>query len=230
MEADFGVRQAVIQERRRKELLDIFDARLEFLSSPLYTAAYALCPECLDHSVSGDERVMADLTEVLERMPADDDQVTVALRAFTDYTSKRFRSDRAERDVKSMPPHIWWEVYGAFAGPLQTVAMKLLAQCPTATPCERNWSSYDFVHSKKRNRLGAERCRKLVFVFQNSRFMTRYRLRDNLEEYERWRIQQCLSEYDMSDDEDSDGDDVVDGDHDDDGDYDSDNERPAYCY
>ena len=33
----------------------------------------------------------------------------------------------------------------------------------------RNWSAYDFVHSKKRNRLGPDRARDLVYVFTNMR-------------------------------------------------------------
>ena len=53
--------------------------------------------------------------------------------------------------------------------------MKILAQCPTASPCERNWSSYDYIYSKKRNRLTSARCRKLVYVFQNARFSARYK-------------------------------------------------------
>ena len=32
-----------------------------------------------------------------------------------------------------------------------------------------NWSAYDFVHSKKRNRLGPDRARDLVYVFTNMR-------------------------------------------------------------
>jgi hypothetical protein len=34
---------------------------------------------------------------------------------------------------------------------------------------ERNWSSYDFIHSKKRNKLTPARAEKLVYVFHNIR-------------------------------------------------------------
>ncbi len=38
-----------------------------------------------------------------------------------------------------------------------------------AGACERNWSAYDFVHSKNRNRLDPDRARDLVCVFTNMR-------------------------------------------------------------
>jgi hypothetical protein len=51
--------------------------------------------------------------------------------------------------------------------------MRLLAQVPSASACERNWSAYKFVHSEKRNRLGKKRARDLVNVFQNMRAVKR---------------------------------------------------------
>jgi hypothetical protein len=47
--------------------------------------------------------------------------------------------------------------------------MRLLAQVPSASACERNWSAYKFVHSEKRNRLGKKRARDVVNAFQNLR-------------------------------------------------------------
>ena len=36
---------------------------------------------------------------------------------------------------------------------------------------ERNWSSFGFIHDKKRNRLQASRARDLLFVFSNLRLL-----------------------------------------------------------
>jgi hypothetical protein len=47
--------------------------------------------------------------------------------------------------------------------------MKILAECPSSSPSERNWSSYDFVHSKKRNSLTPFRAAMLAYVFNNVR-------------------------------------------------------------
>jgi hypothetical protein len=50
---------------------------------------------------------------------------------------------------------------------LKNIAMTVLAQCPSSSPSERNWSAYDFVHSKVRNRLTPQRAQKLVNVIHN---------------------------------------------------------------
>ena len=55
--------------------------------------------------------------------------------------------------AKSSAPHSWWAVNGADIPELQLVAVKVLSQCSSACACERNWSTYDFIHSKRRNRL-----------------------------------------------------------------------------
>ena len=44
-------------------------------------------------------------------------------------------------------------------------------QVTAACACERNWSTYDYIHNKKRNRLTADRAEKLVNVFSNLRFL-----------------------------------------------------------
>lgn len=45
----------------------------------------------------------------------------------------------------------------------------------SAGACERNWSSYDFIHSKKRNKLTPQRANDLVFVFTNLRLMAKFK-------------------------------------------------------
>jgi hypothetical protein len=44
-------------------------------------------------------------------------------------------------------------------------------QVTSACSCERNWSAYDFIHNKRRNRLTTDRARDLVFVFTNGRLV-----------------------------------------------------------
>lgn len=45
--------------------------------------------------------------------------------------------------------------------------MRLLSLLPTATCCERIWSAYDHVHSKKRNRLLNTKVEKVVAIEAN---------------------------------------------------------------
>lgn len=46
-------------------------------------------------------------------------------------------------------------------------------QVTSACACERNWSTYGYIHNKKRNRLDPTRAEKLVSVFSNLRFLRR---------------------------------------------------------
>eukprot|EP00253_Pinus_taeda_P012188 PITA_12188 len=50
---------------------------------------------------------------------------------------------------------------------LQNFAICILSQGPSASACERNWNSFDHIHSKKRNRLLSERLEYLVYVHSN---------------------------------------------------------------
>uniref|UniRef100_A0A6N2M5V3 DUF659 domain-containing protein n=1 Tax=Salix viminalis TaxID=40686 RepID=A0A6N2M5V3_SALVM len=66
---------------------------------------------------------------------------------------------------------------------LQKFAIRVLSQCCSATGCERNWSVFEFIHSKKRNRLEHKRLNDLVFVRYNLKIQQRNmsRTRDALD-------------------------------------------------
>ena len=51
--------------------------------------------------------------------------------------------------------------------------MKLLSQLASSSCCERNWSTYSFIHGVKRNALTPERVEDLVFVHINLRHLSR---------------------------------------------------------
>ncbi len=69
--------------------------------------------------------------------------------------------------AKEMPAHTWWSSYGSEPPELQSFAIKVLSQVIVAQACERNWSTFEFIHSQKRNRLTFERAPDLVFVFSS---------------------------------------------------------------
>lgn len=50
---------------------------------------------------------------------------------------------------------------------MQNFAIRILSQGSSASACERNWSSFDHIHSKKRNRLLSARLEDLVYVHIN---------------------------------------------------------------
>ena len=72
-----------------------------------------------------------------------------------------------------MEPLMWWLVHGASTPMLQSLALKLLSQPCSSSCCERNWSTYSFIHSMRRNKMTPQRCEDLVFVHYNIRLLSR---------------------------------------------------------
>jgi hypothetical protein len=60
-------------------------------------------------------------------------------------------------------------MFGYSTPVLQKLAMRLVSQCASATGCERNWSTFAFIHTNVRNRLTYEKLHKLVYVNYNLR-------------------------------------------------------------
>ncbi|CAI5930946.1 unnamed protein product [Closterium sp. NIES-65] len=61
----------------------------------------------------------------------------------------------------------WWQWNGTDAPRLASLAIRILSQPVSASPCERGWSSWESVHTARMNRLGSAKCADLVFVAHN---------------------------------------------------------------
>ena len=66
---------------------------------------------------------------------------------------------------------------------LSAVAQRVTSLVSNAGGCERNWSSYDFIQSKKRNRLQPARAMDLVYVFTNARLVQRTKAPEKFAEW-----------------------------------------------
>ena len=67
----------------------------------------------------------------------------------------------------------WWTWHGKDAPELRLLAVRLLSQVASSFAAERNWSTYSFIHSLKRNRLTSRRAEKLVAVHSALRLQDR---------------------------------------------------------
>ncbi|ONL96592.1 hAT dimerization domain-containing protein / transposase-related [Zea mays] len=70
-------------------------------------------------------------------------------------------------------PASWWRLYGTETPALQKMATKILSLTTSSSGCERNWSGFDGVHTKKRNRLTTDRLNKLVYIQFNNRLINK---------------------------------------------------------
>ena len=65
---------------------------------------------------------------------------------------------------------------------LQNFAVRVLSLTCSATGCERNWSVFEHIHSKKRNRLEQQRLNALVFVKYNLNLESRQKIKEEKRE------------------------------------------------
>jgi hypothetical protein len=87
--------------------------------------------------------------------------------------SEEFNDHDSIHNRWSSTTHTWWSNYGQDAPLLMSSAMKLLNQLASSSCYERNWSTYSFIHSVKRNSLTPTRAEDLVFVYSNLRHPSR---------------------------------------------------------
>ena len=99
-----------------------------------------------------------------------------------------FSSSDSINDRWYMSPIKWWIVHGTSASILQSIALKLLGQPCSSSCCERNWSTYNFIHSMKRNKLTPQRAEDLVYVHNNLRLLSRKSPNYNEGESKMWNI------------------------------------------
>ncbi|KAK9939254.1 hypothetical protein M0R45_015957 [Rubus argutus] len=69
---------------------------------------------------------------------------------------------------KIMSPASWWERFGEQTPELTKFAIRVLSLTCSASGCERNWSTFQSIHKKKKNRLEHKRLNALVYVKYNS--------------------------------------------------------------
>ncbi|CAN6203733.1 unnamed protein product [Urochloa humidicola] len=70
---------------------------------------------------------------------------------------------------KHFDPAKWWLNHGSSSPNLRKLAARILGLTCSSSACERNWSAYEQVHTKRCNKLQHNRMKDLVFVKFNSR-------------------------------------------------------------
>jgi hypothetical protein len=107
-------------------------------------------------------------------MSSDSDTAAAIKAEFLLYkhaSAESLRSPEALRAVGQMDVHLWWSAHGHDTAHLKLFAMRLTGQVASASACERSWSTFDFIQSKRRNRLTPKRASDLVYVFSNKRVL-----------------------------------------------------------
>ena len=109
---------------------------------------------------------------------------------------------------QKLSAYAWWDFEGACGKLIAPIAKRILAQSVSSSSCERNWSSYSFVHNKSRNKLNTKRAADLVYVYTNSKVVAASKENDEKKWYEEnveSEDSDCLVEEEENDMYDSDG-------------------------
>jgi hypothetical protein len=149
--------------------------REALVASDLHYAGVLLNPHLIkDMELRDDQNAMAGLMKVFQRLTdtAEEFQAMKAefklyFHTISPYCGEHVWSSMGVKEV----PHLWWFTSGSVGKLLPRITRRILAQVVSSSSCERNWSSYSFVHSKARNRLLPSHAKDLVYVYTNSRVL-----------------------------------------------------------
>ncbi|XP_066320389.1 uncharacterized protein [Miscanthus floridulus] len=160
-----------------EEVFHIIDKKWDSkLKTPLHRAGYYLNPFyyyqnkwAIEENESFRDGVITCITKLV---PNEDtqDKIIEELQLFQDAEGS-FGKEIAKRQCKNInfDPAKWWLNHGSSAPNLRKLAARILSLTCSSSACERCWSSYEQVHTKRRNRLLHDRMRDLVFVKFNTK-------------------------------------------------------------
>ena len=104
----------------------------------------------------------------------------------------------AMRDKTILSPIDWWNFHGGEIPNIQKLAVKILSQVASSSSAERNWSTYGFIHSVKRNRLGSKKAEELVYVHSNLRLLSHKKDEYKSGPTKLWDLEPELPDLDMT--------------------------------
>ena len=102
------------------------------------------------------------------------------------------------RDKTKLIPLNWLNFHGGEIPNIQKLAVKILSQVASSSSAERNWSTYGFIHSVKRNRLGSKKAEELVYVHSNLRLLSHKKDEYKFGPTKQWDIEPELPDLDMT--------------------------------
>jgi hypothetical protein len=156
-------------ENEYMEIWEVIDERWKMLHSTLHAGACYLDPRLYGIEKSNDAKVTSGLYAASERLIPDLEESRRLREQLQAYRLEEeiFGCTSATKDRPKTPPRTWWQFYGPEVPELQRFIIHVLRQRSSASTCERNWSSFNHIQSKKRNKLLSTRLEDLVYVHSN---------------------------------------------------------------
>ncbi|XP_057514457.1 uncharacterized protein LOC130796165 [Actinidia eriantha] len=108
-----------------------------------------------DENFKADHEIKLDLYKTIDRFyPNVDTKVKIDAQLEKFKRAKgMFGISMAKLTREKKQPALWWESFGEECKELQRLAIRVLSLICSAMGCERNWNTFDQIHTKRRNRL-----------------------------------------------------------------------------
>ncbi|XP_010496007.1 PREDICTED: uncharacterized protein LOC104773140 [Camelina sativa] len=171
-------------EKNVQPIMNIIDQRIKGrLDNPLHFAAYFLNPYYFykNSTIPLKDNVLTSFPKCVDAFFPDDltTQCNVINAEITKYKKKednfgtQWAIKGCEDNKDDYDPVEWWSTYGTSVPNLQRMAKRILSLTTSSSGCGRSWSSFEGIHTKKRNRFDTSRLNNLVFVQFNTRIMNK---------------------------------------------------------
>ncbi|CAN1317768.1 hypothetical protein LINPERPRIM_LOCUS30557 [Linum perenne] len=165
-------------EKRYKLVLNIVEKRWnDQMSRPLHYVAYWLNIKVhLSANFNPTKKKLKlDLYDYVERLSKDRDESLTIMQQLDTFHHARgmFSSYESMQLLDRKHPADWWSSFGDDVPNLKKFAIRILSFTCCVSGCERNWSVFERVHSKKRNRLLQKKMNDIVYVMYNSKLLRR---------------------------------------------------------
>ncbi|KAD3640414.1 hypothetical protein E3N88_29637 [Mikania micrantha] len=118
-------------------------------------------------SVIETSRVAGDVSGGVSGLFILDEYAMFSMKSYT------FKDLTSMSQMATMEPKNWWVNFGAQTRFLQALAFRLLGQPSSSSCVERNWSTYAFIYSLRRNKLTTSNAQDLVYIHNNLRIFSR---------------------------------------------------------
>ncbi|XP_066324451.1 uncharacterized protein [Miscanthus floridulus] len=168
-------------EARFKDVIAVIDKKMNGrLVSPLHLTAYLLNPHyCYsDPSIFDQPKISERFISCVENFFYHDEDmqhmaVNIELKKFQNREgpfSKKLARNFENFDYNPGRAS-WWRLYEYETLALQKMATRILSLTSSSSGCERNWSGFEGIHTKKRNRLTTTLLNKLVDTTEAQGFL-----------------------------------------------------------
>ncbi|XP_020263433.1 uncharacterized protein LOC109839421 [Asparagus officinalis] len=186
LEAKEEIKEAFRDEEKKYILIEkIIDKRFDAkLKEPLHKAGYYLNPYFYYPNlmeIENDGSFLSCLVDCMNKFyPDDGDMLGKIGDQLFEHQRGSFGRDLAKREEKkpNNNPVIWWKLFGIDASKLRMVAMRILSLTTSSSACERNWSTFEMIRTKKRNRLTHQKLHDLVYVKFNAILKNKHSKKD----------------------------------------------------